>query len=83
MSTFDVRDFKDEPITNIRFSSDIFNDTILASTLVRRDDLSIEIRDEQYSEEGDGIGQLVVYGKKHAQDLIKALNKAIEIGWLK
>ena len=31
----------------------------------------------------DGCGEFVVIsGAKHARDLIKALNKAIELGWL-
>lgn len=40
--------------------------------------------DSNYVGISDSMGEVVIInGKEHAQNLIKALNKAIELGWLK
>lgn len=74
MSTFDVR-LPTEEITCIKFA-DPDSNYYHAMTLEPAKDNRVNI----YDEDSDKV---VISDKEHALDLIKALYKAIELGWLK
>lgn len=84
MSEFDVR-FKDVPVSAIRFSDDMVRNTSVASTLCLspKHESRLEIRDESFDNYHSVAGYLVIADQDHAENLIKALYKAIELGWLK
>lgn len=80
MSTIDIRDMDNTGINTIVFAethgsvaSD--EDVPLAYQIVRDEDGDVSIQDT--------IESVFVSDKQHALNLIKALNKAIELGWLK
>lgn len=78
MAIFDIRKDVVEPTTRIVFAEAMMERTCVAHFLVpfnRRDD-SVAIQ--------DGTNEkVVIASKQHALDLIKALEKAIELEWLK
>lgn len=78
MSIFDVRKDVTEPTTRIEFAERTVDSTCVAHFIVpfNRRDHAISI--------GDGTGEkVVISSKQHALDLIKALEKSIQIEWLK
>lgn len=78
MTIFDIRTDIVEPTTRIVFSDRLVEGTHVAhfiESFSRRDD-AIAIQ--------DGTGEKVVLvSEEHARNLIKALEKAIQLGWLK
>jgi hypothetical protein len=81
MSEFDVRKANQEEYTNIRFSQEEVHGTTAAYQLVKWDYEGIMIQDSDY----DKIktrGFVVIVDKNHALNLIKAIEKAIELRWL-
>lgn len=78
MAIFDIRKDVVEPTTRIVFAEAMIERTCVAHFLTpfnRRDD-SVAIQDGT-------LEKVVVVSKQHALDLIKALEKAIELEWLK
>ena len=73
---FDIRANQADEITVIRFA-DNSDDYVAASGIVRGFPGVVEVVD---LEEGGG---LLIFSEEHARNLIKALNKAIELGWFK
>ena len=73
MAVFDVRIDVEEEITEIVFE-DVSEDA--AYKLKRRGFDMVGIIDSHED-------VVIIQSEQHAQNLIKALNKAIEIGWLK
>lgn len=77
MSVFDVRSAKQYPITVIKFADAFDSDYNQAFTVCRLDNSNcIKIEDdlEEF---------VIITSKEHAENLKKALDKAIELGWLK
>ena len=72
---FDVRFGVDEEITEIVFG-DIDPTFYLGTVIKRWGQAKISIFDDNDAEIG-------IKDKEHAENLIKALQKAVEIGWLK
>lgn len=69
----DIRNTQEEEVTSIRFWDDTGED-VVASTLTHAwGKVAIE----------DSTTVVCVESKEHAINLIKALEKAIELGWLK
>lgn len=76
---FDVRNQSQEPITEIVFGQST-RDIELASRIIRPTDSS---RHKVFVMIKDGAGEHVnVKDIEHARNLIKALEKAIELEWL-
>lgn len=73
---FDIRAYEPEEITAIRFA-DAEDDHYVASGVVRGFSGVVEVGD---IEEGRWLG---LFSEEHARNLIRALNKAIELGWFK
>jgi hypothetical protein len=71
---FDIRNNPAEKITVIRFA-DNSDDYYVASGILRNSHGGVEVIDIETERD------LRVRSKEHAQNLIKALNKAIELGW--
>ncbi len=74
MAKFDVRDSVEE-ITEIVFAEAMDEDDDPNAYLLQHCRSFIAIVDGLHSE-------VFINDKEHAQNLIKALNKAIELGWL-
>lgn len=80
MSEIDVRVTKEAPIEYIRFADE--NPYNYTATRIKKgnrdtpDGVSIE-------EDDGGEGDVAIHSKEHGENLIKALQKAIELGWLK
>lgn len=80
MATIDIRNEVDDKVTVIVFADGEGADGITQAKAIALYDyngvpyVSIEDMD------GDVV---IINSKEHAQNLIKALNKAIELGWLK
>ena len=77
MSEFDVRENASEVINKIRVAE--YNDVYYAVELI-----------EKYADNTDNVAAfrasdepvtLKIVGKEHAENLIKGLEKAIELGW--
>lgn len=84
MSDFDVRAKSVGEIKTITFAdSKTCSGYSAAYVLTKSEEYkgSVEIQDETY--DSNYIGYLLVEGKEHADNLISALYKAIELGWLK
>lgn len=77
MSEFDIRENNKRPITHIRFE-DLERNHCKATVLRKLDHCGHVAIDE---DDGDSDHVLII-GKTHAENLIKALEKAIELGWL-
>jgi hypothetical protein len=76
MSTFDVRTDSSNPITEIVFAETHHSaGSLQAYKLEPRTSGDIRIY--------DGDDYVYVNSAEHARDLIKALEKAIEFGWVK
>ena len=69
----DIRNTEEQKVTSIRFWDDIGED--VASTLSHASWGRVAIE--------DSTTVVVVESKEHALNLTKALEKAIELGWLK
>ena len=76
MSEFDVRENVVEEITKIRVAG--YNDVYYAVELIRKYDNNVA---EFWA--SDEPATLKIVGKEHAKNLIKGLEKAIQLGWLK
>lgn len=78
MSTFDVRTRDSDTVTNIVFADDKDCSRAFAYYIDRHgsDDTLVCINDHQED-------FIIVTSAEHARDLMKALDKAIELGWLK
>lgn len=85
MSVYDVRYHEFVEITEIVFA----DAAAIASGIAHAHYVepwkiggSLAIRDSTYVEQGDK-GYVVVTSKEHAENLIKALEKSIDLGWVK
>lgn len=76
MSVFDVRK-QTETVSKIIFADGVGTNIneYQAYMLVQHDPNTLTIEDQ--------TDVLKIVGKEHANNLIKALNKAVELGWLK
>ena len=78
MSTIDVRDMNEETVSRIRFAEDHGkvggDDTCPLACYLTLENACVAI-DDPYD-------RVIIKDKEHALNLIKALNKAIELGWL-
>lgn len=74
MSVLDIRKTADEPITNIVFADEGRN-YVTATSLMKRSD-HFRIVDE------DDDSNLIIESKEQAENLIKAIEKAIELNWV-
>lgn len=73
---YDIRSEDYEPLTAIRITNQNVDE--YCAEHIKYTDGKVKISDSsEYAED------LRVYDKKHALNIIKALNKAIELGWLK
>jgi len=72
----DIRAYEPEKITVIRFADDE-DDSFVASGIALGFSGVVEVGDI-----GEGR-RLGLFSEEHARNLIKALNKAIELGWFK
>lgn len=81
MSEIDIRN-PGVSIEFIRFSDDIVNQTHVGSVLTRSEQHNnrVEIRDIGFDDYRTGFGY-VTLSKDSATNLIKGLEKAIELGW--
>lgn len=77
MSELDIRKVESE-ITSIRVSSDKSQDITSIGAVLKKwsQDNFVEIRD-------DGNEYVLVNGVTHGRNLIKGIEKAISLGWLK
>ena len=73
---FDIRTNEPEEITVLRFADDGGN-YHTASGILRLGDWSVAVIDIEAERD------LRIFSEGHALNLIKALNKAIELGWFK
>lgn len=79
MSEFDVR--KDKTVTSIIFNDANSQDGVfVAYKITPWINKGIRLEDIEY--DGDDIGYVVLTDKDQALNLIKALEKAVELGWL-
>lgn len=74
MSTIDIRGIAVSPVTRIVFA-DQHESFVNATHLIKGDDLVVRI----YDEDDDFLN---VTSAEHAENLIKALHKAIELKWV-
>lgn len=75
MSTFDVRNSNQDNITKIVFADDRSEDGYVQACTIEFGLTHLEIY--------DGADSVIINSKQHALDLIKAIEKAIELGWVK
>lgn len=76
MAIFDVREEDNEEITEILFAEECSSDAQRQAYFLAKGDINgFTINDNC-----DG---LYIYSKQQTLDLIKALHKAIELGWIK
>lgn len=79
MSVFDVRNNPVEEITQIVFAESRLDDEDSPPQAYKLVTSPLD-----YIALYDGVGEHVfINSKEHAENLIKALNKAIELGWVK
>ena len=78
---FDVRNHKEPKYDLIRFHSGAIEDAYVADTIEPTEDYGLDdcIAINETGND-DSVGIVSV---EHARNLIKALEKAIELGWLK
>jgi hypothetical protein len=84
MSVLDVRNDKVQEFTTIRFADQTGRNSVThAHELMKWENSSnmIVVADSDYDVD-ESMGYVVVSSAEHANDLIKALKKAIELGWL-
>lgn len=84
MSTFDVRS---KEITSIEFADKFTTDMKEIAHAYKVKPFvpvkgTVSISDSEYDSD-DEVGYVVVSSAEHAKNLIKALEKAIELGWIK
>jgi len=72
---FDIRTNQAEEISVLRFADD--SDCLVASGILRNWYGGVSVSDIKSERE------LRIFSEEHARNLIKALNKAIELGWFK
>ena len=80
MSTIDIREETKEEINAIVFADDYYNNKEgdeQANVIVRD-----YTADQKFIKIMDTWECVIINSKEHAENLIKALNKAIELGWL-
>lgn len=75
MSTIDIRNTGESPVNEIIFASDGYNYTV-ATTLKHGGGDHFYIYDE---DESDSV---IIESKEQAENLIKALQKAVELNWV-
>lgn len=75
MSTIDIRGVVESPVTCIIFA-DNHESFVNATHLIKGDSESVV---RIYDEEDDFVN---ITSKEHAENLIKALNKVIELKWV-
>ncbi|ANA49145.1 hypothetical protein PMW_20 [Pseudomonas phage phiPMW] len=86
MSVFDVRTNTESPITEIRFADpESANGTTQADRLVQSEAYAgcVALCDSDYDPDYDNAGMVLLTSREQAQSLALALQKAIELGWLK
>lgn len=75
MASIDIRAEQDQEITEIVFADQKDRDDVSQAHLICDHSGCITI--------DDGAESVFINSKQHALDLIKALEKAIELGWVK
>ncbi len=85
MSVFDVRNNSTSEVNEIHFADKVDNYTTntQAYRIKKFDESVVMIEDEDHVDEDSDNGFVLVTSKSHADNLIKALNKAVDLGWLK
>lgn len=79
MSTYDVRSNNEEVIEYIVFADLQDSDTCVQAYRIFPD---VVTHTKQKYISIEGIDSVIINSKEHALNLIKALNKAIELGWI-
>lgn len=85
MSTIDIRNEEGEEATEIVFAETQDSNGCTQANAVAKwpyEQNQVVIKDEDYRPQ-ELTGYVVVSSKEHAQNLIKALEKAVDLGWLK
>lgn len=72
---FDIRTNEPEEITLLRFADESGGDYHIASGILHSADGGVSVIDIESERD------LQICSEEHAQNLINALNKAIELGW--
>lgn len=80
MSTYDVRSNNEETITEIVFADYLDSDDCSQAYRIFPDVLTSA--KQKYIVISQEVDSVVINSKEHALNLIKALNKAIELGWI-
>ena len=75
MKSIDIREGVEEIITEIVFSEDQNCDTTPLACILRKDG--------KFTTISDTCDHVIIESKEHALNLIKALHKSIELGWVK
>ncbi len=79
MSTYDVRSNNEEVIEDIVFADLQDSDACVQAYRIFP---SVVTHTKQKYISIEGIDFVIINSKEHALNLIKALNKAIELGWI-
>lgn len=73
MATIDIRDISEDAIDEIRVRDK--DRCILSVELIERAGNYVNVYDS------DGSDRLTIHSEEHANNLIKGIQKAIELGW--
>ena len=76
MASIDIREYQSDSIDEIHFAGEgvlVYN-----AFKLRKD----EVNGDMVAAISDGCDRVLVYSKTDAENLIKALQKAIEFGWV-
>ena len=86
MSVFDVRNSETSEIKELVFADNVSKDKGITHAFKMQrfaGHEAIMVFDEEFDPGACDVGFVVISSKQHATDLIKAINKAIDLGWLK
>lgn len=84
MSTLDIRSAEVDSVDNIVFADQPIHGYTVSTLLAKWYENKIAIAEEPVNEDFDTDGDFVLIGsEKDALNLIKALQKAIELSWFK
>lgn len=76
MSTLDIREAATDEVSKIVFGDEVVGSRTVAHKLTRFSELHVAIGDSSND-------KVLLHSKQHALDAIKAIQKAIELEWLK
>lgn len=83
MSTIDIRDMHMSTIDVIQFADSDTDAVNVTPCYVAKDINCVVVLDEDRSDYLTDCGtRFRILNKEHAQNMIKALEKAVELGWL-